>query len=285
MGAYSIKDLKKLGQEPARTHDGWYGKLVGRKISVYFTKFLLPLGITANQATLFSIGFGVAGSILLAFNKAGLSLLGIFLLQLWFVFDCVDGEIARVRNQSSINGLFLDLVGHCVVDPLTFICLAFAAYQGIPKVGIFALAFSASISMFINKQLDLGCQDSAIIEVYKKAIGKSNRSVPTVNTSINSKFSSSPRPSQLKNLLSYVLIKPFNYTIVVILVTAIVLITVFVPPLNNLRPFLYLTVLLFYGLLFPLLCVYHALRIVKREEIRNRYLQLFGNSSSHIGPA
>jgi|GEM_PF-2633916 len=276
MENYSIKQLRKLGQVPARTHDGWYGRLVGRRISIYFTRLLLPLGVTPNQATLLSIGFGVAGGILLAFNRAGLSLIGVLLLQLWFVFDCVDGELARIKKQSSINGLFLDLVGHCVVDPSTFICLAFAAYQGIPRIGIFALAFSASMSMFLNKQLDLGCQDSAIIEVYKKRLGKTDRSVPTVDINDKPNLSSHPKSSKLKIFLSYFLIKPFNFTIVVNLVTVIVLITVFVPSLNNMRPFLYLILLSFYGLLFPLHCVYHALRIVKRGEIRNRYLQLFG---------
>jgi len=278
MRTFSIKELRRLSQEPSRTHDRWYGKLVGRRISIYFTRILLPLGVTPNQVTLLSISFGVVGSILLAFNRVGLSLLGVLLLQLWFIFDCVDGELARIRDQSSINGLFLDLVGHCVVDPLTFICLAFAAHQGIPKIGIFALAFSASISMFISKQLKLGCQDSAIIEVYRKKIGKTDRSVPTIEINDEPNMSFSLRlSSRTKNLLSYILIKPFDFTLVVILITTIVLVTVFISPLNHARPFLYLALLTFYGILFPLHCVYRTLRIIKRNEIRNRYLQLFGD--------
>ncbi len=276
MENYSIKQLRKLGQVPARTHDGWYGKLVGRRISIYFTRLLLPLGVTPNQATLLSIGFGVAGSILLAFNRVGLSLVGVLFLQLWFVFDCVDGELARVKKQSSINGLFLDLVGHCLVDPLTFLCLAFAAYQGIPKIGIFALAFSASLSIVLEKQLSLGCQDSAIIEVFKKRIGLSDRSAPVVLPLKNSFTVTSGKNKLLLQIAGNL----FSYTSVMVLVAVIVLVTVFFSSPNQIRSLFYLVLLTFYGLLFPLVCVYRTLKIVKGDKIRHRYLKLFGDPSA-----
>jgi hypothetical protein len=39
------------------------------------------------------------------------------LIQMYLLLDCVDGEIARWRKQTSITGVYLDRVGHYLSEP------------------------------------------------------------------------------------------------------------------------------------------------------------------------
>src|SRR3954469_13717316 len=52
-----------------------------------------------------------AGAALLVPGLAG-GILGALLIQLYLLLDCVDGELARWRKQTSTVGVYLDRVGH-----------------------------------------------------------------------------------------------------------------------------------------------------------------------------
>jgi phosphatidylglycerophosphate synthase len=49
--------------------------------------------------------------------------LGLFLMYMNEVLDCVDGEIARYRKIFSLRGLYLDMVNHLVTQALFFLAL------------------------------------------------------------------------------------------------------------------------------------------------------------------
>ncbi len=88
-----------------------------RKLSIRITRVLLPTGISANQTTVIGILVGIAGGLLLAVNEYWAQILAIVLMQLAFVLDFCDGEIARfereIEGQSSgAGGAYLDWVGH-----------------------------------------------------------------------------------------------------------------------------------------------------------------------------
>ena len=110
----SISDLKATIQPDPKKETVWYAKYVIRKISIYFTWVLLHTPLTANQATFIQAALGIAGSALLAFGGYNWSVLALVLIQLGYIFDCIDGEIARYRNKPSINGIFLDSLNHPV---------------------------------------------------------------------------------------------------------------------------------------------------------------------------
>lgn len=78
---------------------------------------LLPTGISANQTTVLGILIGIVGGLLLAVNQFWAQILAIVLMQLAFVLDFCDGEIARFERtvegrSSGAGGAFLDWVGH-----------------------------------------------------------------------------------------------------------------------------------------------------------------------------
>lgn len=88
-----------------------------RRLSIRITRLLLPTGISANQTTVVGILIGIAGGLLLAVNDFWAQLLAIALMQLAFVLDFCDGEIARFERKvegksSGAGGAYLDWVGH-----------------------------------------------------------------------------------------------------------------------------------------------------------------------------
>lgn len=88
-----------------------------RRLSIRITRLLLPTGISANQTTVLGILIGIGGGLLLAVNEFWAQLLAIVLIQLAFVLDFCDGELARFEREiegksSGAGGAYLDWVGH-----------------------------------------------------------------------------------------------------------------------------------------------------------------------------
>jgi phosphatidylglycerophosphate synthase len=62
------------------------------------------------------------------------------------LFDCVDGEIARWTKKSSLRGLYLDLAGHLLCNPLLAIICALHLYLLNGQIRYIYLAFLAYIA-------------------------------------------------------------------------------------------------------------------------------------------
>jgi phosphatidylglycerophosphate synthase len=79
--------------------------LITRRISIHISEALSFTPITPNQVTVFAflllIGAGLA-------FMHGYWLLGIVLLPLYQLFDCVDGELARMTGKGTRYGKWLD---------------------------------------------------------------------------------------------------------------------------------------------------------------------------------
>ncbi len=87
-----------------------------REISLRCTRHLVNTRLTPNQYTGLMIVAGVAaGAGLLVPGLTG-AVLGALLIQVYLLLDCVDGELARWRGQTSITGVYLDRVGHYLAE-------------------------------------------------------------------------------------------------------------------------------------------------------------------------
>jgi phosphatidylglycerophosphate synthase len=78
-----------------------------RKISVYFTWVALRLRLSGNMISVINILISCFLSFCLYMADA-FYLLALLLIFIGLVFDSVDGEVARYRDQASLNGLFVD---------------------------------------------------------------------------------------------------------------------------------------------------------------------------------
>ncbi len=79
-----------------------------RRISLLITWLVLPLGLTANQATFISLVAGLAGCWLLAYGYEAGFIWGSIMMLVFHVMDCVDGNIARATRTTSLFGQFFD---------------------------------------------------------------------------------------------------------------------------------------------------------------------------------
>jgi len=97
----------------ARSDDGFFSTFVLRKISRIFTSALVETGIKPNTITVTSIIFGLLSAYVAAQGKYLVAAIA-FIFSL--VLDCVDGEVARYKNQFSQLGAWLDALADRVKE-------------------------------------------------------------------------------------------------------------------------------------------------------------------------
>ena len=145
----SITALRRQLQDPRKPYDTFYGKLIMRPLSIYITWALKDTRVTPSGVTLISILFGLGGAWALALGDWSK---GILFLNLWYLLDHVDGELARYRNQRSATGLFVDTIANFFLIPGTFFGLGFGLKfygHGWLYVG-FAAAYGGVMMMMIS---------------------------------------------------------------------------------------------------------------------------------------
>ncbi|MBA3821639.1 MAG: CDP-alcohol phosphatidyltransferase family protein, partial [Deltaproteobacteria bacterium] len=107
--------------------DGPISRRVNRPISMSITRLLMNTRITPNQMTGVATVFGAAG-VILVFQATWLTLvLGAIGVQLQSILDGCDGELARLKLQSSRFGEWLDNVLDDHVNVAYGIALGYAA--------------------------------------------------------------------------------------------------------------------------------------------------------------
>ena len=124
----TLSNLKKVGRKEHETEP--YARYIIRPISIYFTWFIVRTPLTANNITFLQIIIGCLGSIALAAPHlfCFAPIYGVFLLQLSYVLDCVDGEVARWKKIVSSRGVYLDLVCHTIVISLYMFCFGYGLW-------------------------------------------------------------------------------------------------------------------------------------------------------------
>ncbi|MEK7540310.1 MAG: CDP-alcohol phosphatidyltransferase family protein [Patescibacteria group bacterium] len=106
MKSFTLAEIKSF-QKP---HDSIFSTLITRKLSRVFTFVLLELfpNISPNTVSMTSMLINLAAAACLFSASYWTRIIGVVLLQIGFVFDCSDGEVARATGKSSPFGGFLD---------------------------------------------------------------------------------------------------------------------------------------------------------------------------------
>lgn len=118
----SLDEVREAGQPPqvlARLNDEhWAGRLYMRRVSPYATLWFARHGWSPNAVTVAFMVSGVAAGVLTAVPGIAAAF-GVFvLIQLYLLFDCSDGELARYTKRFSATGVFLDRMGHYIGEAL-----------------------------------------------------------------------------------------------------------------------------------------------------------------------
>ncbi|HEX5566175.1 MAG TPA: CDP-alcohol phosphatidyltransferase family protein, partial [Streptomyces sp.] len=125
MSKPSVAELRPVvhpeGVKDRRSGEHWAGRLYMREVSLRWTRHLVNTRVTPNQLTGLMVVAGVAaGAALVVPGPAG-ALLAALLIQLYLLLDCVDGEVARWRGQTSVTGVYLDRVGHYLAEAVLLV--------------------------------------------------------------------------------------------------------------------------------------------------------------------
>ena len=104
-------------------------RFVYRPISFLVTWLAVRIGITTEGASWISGALGVTGLIIIAGNSSVSFWIGICVLMLFNIFDCVDGSIARVMKTENPYGKFLDSVIGDAVNFCFFLVIGIMIFQ------------------------------------------------------------------------------------------------------------------------------------------------------------
>ncbi len=149
-------DIEKISAEWKRHPSSWYHIFI-RKFSIYFTWIFLRVGINATQVTALWGILGIIACIFLAYGNYHNSVIGGLLLQLGFILDHVDGEIARYKKTFSPKGVLLDTTVEQILYPLVFISIAINVYRSTDHHIYLILGASSAFfySLIFNMQFAL----------------------------------------------------------------------------------------------------------------------------------
>ena len=127
----NLKELKNRCYKYKNLDDekSWCGRYFAYPVGIRITQHLIHTNITANQVTIAGILIGILGAISIAFGSLPSALLGMALLQFGFILDGVDGQLARFRGQSSVRGIFLDILNHRIINPLMPLCFGLMVFS------------------------------------------------------------------------------------------------------------------------------------------------------------
>lgn len=124
----------KIGELRARAQrrgGSFYDRMFTRRISIFVTAALYPLGVAPNSVSFANTLVGLAGWLLVGSNTY--PLIGVLLVHLWAVLDSVDGELARLTRRFSLKGLFLEDHGAYVMINAYWLAMGWYLAQAIGR--------------------------------------------------------------------------------------------------------------------------------------------------------
>jgi phosphatidylglycerophosphate synthase len=123
--------------------DGLVDRYLNRRVSPFFTRLFLWMGLSPNAITMLSLAIGLMAAAVFAVGSYAAGVLGGILLQFSAIIDCCDGEVARLTRTESEFGKQLDIVSDNIVHIAVFAGVAWAVYLRESAFGPLALGAAA----------------------------------------------------------------------------------------------------------------------------------------------
>ncbi len=152
----SIGELRLVTQpDSVRTRAGaehWVASAYLRDVSPYLTKVLLRAGLSANGVTWLMILSAGLAAVVTGWPGLLSAFLLVVLVQLQMLLDCSDGEVARWRQTSSPQGVYLDRIGHYVAECGIAVALGVRAAGGFQPASVWiSLGLLLGMLIALNK--------------------------------------------------------------------------------------------------------------------------------------
>jgi len=114
-----------------------------QQIAYFVTKKLIFSNTTPNMVTIVSLILGIFSGVSLYFN---FKLSAIFLLNISFILDCVDGQLARAKKLQSDFGMWLDNISDRIVENSIILALLLSHLSNN------AIVISTALLLLLNMQ-------------------------------------------------------------------------------------------------------------------------------------
>ena len=161
MKRITAKYLRESMPEWKKKKDPMLVRLITRPISFYISALCANMGISANTVSYFSGYVAILGACCFLFNSHFMNVTGAFLVFVWLVLDCVDGNLARSVKAQPF-GEFADALSSYILIAILITFIGYAAYNEggllLPKGQAWIILLGAIAS----------CSDTMMRLIYQK---------------------------------------------------------------------------------------------------------------------
>lgn len=172
----TIKKLREICQPqyPQVKRDKYFRlyKRFLRIFSIYLTKLVLYSPLNAYLINILALILGLLSATFFAY---GYLITGAIVMQMWYLVDCVDGEVARYRMKNikdkpfkHTHGLYIDLNIHHIVHPFLFIGITIGLYSQHNNFYILVLGLLSVFGLLFNDLINLNRVSSIFLEFKRK---------------------------------------------------------------------------------------------------------------------
>ncbi len=120
---------KKLFSSLKGEFEGFVDRYFNRKLSRWFTRVFLAIGLSPNSITILAALVGLASAVGFGLGTYSAGVIAALLFQLAAVIDCCDGEVARLTFTESPFGAWLDIALDNFVHMAIFAGIAVGLYM------------------------------------------------------------------------------------------------------------------------------------------------------------
>jgi phosphatidylglycerophosphate synthase len=142
----TLADVRSLARKRPE-QEFFINRLYGAHVSPFFTVLCLRAGLSPDQVTLVGASVGALGILLLVLPFAWSALVAVALLQVGYILDFSDGQVARITGRSSVAGSYLDWLTHFYVPVAMVLAVGLNLVWTFGWLGYFALASAAALEL------------------------------------------------------------------------------------------------------------------------------------------
>ena len=145
---------KKIIKNP--TTDEIFYNYFTRYISAYLTKIIFKTNISPNFISWIMLLFGLSAVFFLSLASTNAILISGILFVAHNILDTLDGDLARIRSQTSKMGKFIDQITHTFVNPSIFFALYYRFNEQYEYAIFFIICgFFFLADMYLKKNFEI----------------------------------------------------------------------------------------------------------------------------------
>lgn len=125
-----LRELESRCQKPDHRRVGnFMARRIARPAALRITWVVADSGLSANMATLAAWATAVVAAAAFGHGTIVGWLVGAVLLQIWYVLDHVDGQLARLQGAASLDGAQLDYLMHHTVNLILPLAIGYGLFR------------------------------------------------------------------------------------------------------------------------------------------------------------